>query len=198
MGWENRERGGHYYTRSRKVDGRVVREYVGGGVIGELAARFDEAEREKRKIEATMERLERARVESLVAPVVELCDIASIVGTVDTKGNGGAGVSKEVEFSNETKAKLKELQVLSEKAEAGEKGARRELRMAVRSSTPEVVAKASDFARKGHKILIGTAAAGDPLMEEALSARLELMRAQIAGEDPSPLETLLTERVVSC
>jgi hypothetical protein len=35
-------------------------------------------------------------------------------------------------------------------------------------------------------------------MEEALSARLELMRAQIAGEDPSPLETLLTERVVSC
>ena len=107
-------------------------------------------------------------------------------------------MSKEVEFSNETKAKLKELQVLSEKAEAGEKGARRELRMAVRSSTPEVVAKASDFARKGHKILIGTAAAGDPLMEEALSARLELMRAQIAGEDPSPLETLLTERVVSC
>src|SRR5215208_1402826 len=79
MGWENRERGGHYYTRSRKVDGRVVREYVGGGVIGELAARFDEAEREKRKIEATMERLERVRVESLVAPVVELCDIAQIL-----------------------------------------------------------------------------------------------------------------------
>ena len=79
MGWENRERGGHYYTRSRKVDGRVVREYVGGGLIGELAARFDEAEREKRKIEAAMERLERARIETLVALVVEQYEVAEIL-----------------------------------------------------------------------------------------------------------------------
>jgi hypothetical protein len=107
-------------------------------------------------------------------------------------------VSKELELSSETKAKLRELRILSEKAEAGEKGARRELRRAIRNSTLEVTAKASDIARKGHKILIGTAAGGDPLMEEALSARLAIMRAQIAGEDPSPLETLLTERVVSC
>jgi len=107
-------------------------------------------------------------------------------------------VSKELELPNETNARLRELRILSEKAEAGEKGARRELRKAIRNSTPEVVAKASDIARKGHKILIGTAAGGDPLMEEALSARLDLMRAQIAGEDPTPLETLLTERVVSC
>ena len=107
-------------------------------------------------------------------------------------------MSKELELSSETKAKLRELRILSDKAEAGEKGARRELRMAIRNSTPEVVAKASDIARKGHKILIGTAAGGDPLMEEALSVRLGLMRAQIAGEDPSPLEALLTDRVVSC
>jgi hypothetical protein len=107
-------------------------------------------------------------------------------------------VSKDLELSNETKANLRELRILSEKAEAGEKGARRELRRAIRNSTPEVVAKASDIARKGHKILIGTAAGGDPLMEEALSARLGLMRTQLAGEDPTPLETLLAERVVSC
>src|SRR5215207_1521221 len=79
MGWENRERGGRYYTRSRKVDGRVVREYVGSGLIGELAARFDEAEREKRKIDAARARLERVRVEALVAPVVELCEVAKVL-----------------------------------------------------------------------------------------------------------------------
>src|SRR5262245_41483034 len=36
MGWE---RG--YYYRVRKVRGKVVREYVGGGLIGELSAQID-------------------------------------------------------------------------------------------------------------------------------------------------------------
>jgi hypothetical protein len=35
------------------------------------------------------------------------------------------------------------------------------------------------------------------LTEEALYAKLDAMRAEIAGEDPTPLEVLLTERVVS-
>src|SRR5829696_3024952 len=79
MGWENRERGGRYYTRSRKVNGRVVREYVGGGLIGELADQFDETAREKRKIEAAMVHLEQERVEALVAPIVELCEVAEVL-----------------------------------------------------------------------------------------------------------------------
>jgi len=41
MGWEKRARGGPYYTSSRKVGGRVVREYVGGGMLGHLAALQD-------------------------------------------------------------------------------------------------------------------------------------------------------------
>ena len=48
-------------------------------------------------------------------------------------------MSEELEFSDETVAKLRELRILSEKAEAGEKGARRELRRAIRNSTPELV-----------------------------------------------------------
>lgn len=48
MGWER----GLYYTRSRKVNGRVVREYVGSGVLGSMAARLDALEREEREGEA--------------------------------------------------------------------------------------------------------------------------------------------------
>ena len=44
--------------------------------------------------------------------------------------------------------------------------------------------------------MVGAAAGGDPLTEEALYAKLDLMRAEIAGEDRTPLEVLLTERVV--
>ena len=72
------------------------------------------------------------------------------------------------------------------------------MREAVRRSTPQVVARASDLGRRARRMLVKTAAAGDPLTEEALEARMDLMRCEIAGEDPSPLEVLLTERVVSC
>ena len=45
MGWETRERGGWYYTRSKWVNGRVTREYVGTGALGKVVALDDELER---------------------------------------------------------------------------------------------------------------------------------------------------------
>lgn len=105
---------------------------------------------------------------------------------------------RALELPEETKAKLRELQALSDQANEGDKEARKELRRVLRASSPEIVARASDLARWGQKLVIPTAAGKDPLMEEALVARLDLMRADIAGQDASPLELLLTERIVSC
>jgi len=102
-----------------------------------------------------------------------------------------------LELSKETKDRLAELRALSKKAEAGEKEARRELRLMVRASSEEVIGRASDVGRRAGQTLARAASGGDPLIEEALYAKLDLMRAEIAGEDPTPLEVLLTERVVS-
>ena len=63
MAWELRARGSRYYTRSRKVGGRVVREYVGGGLIGILAAKLDAALRAERKRDAEALSELRARLE---------------------------------------------------------------------------------------------------------------------------------------
>jgi hypothetical protein len=79
MGWEKRKRGSLYYTRSSKVGGRVVREYVGEGVVGALAARTDAEEWERRKTEAAEGRAEVQQLQELVAPVVELCEVTDVL-----------------------------------------------------------------------------------------------------------------------
>jgi hypothetical protein len=101
-----------------------------------------------------------------------------------------------LELPADAKENLAQLRDLSDRAESGDKEARRELRKAVRASSSEVVRQASELARRGQWALIKTAAAGEPLMEEALVSRLDLMRVEIAGENPSALESLLTEKVV--
>lgn len=102
-----------------------------------------------------------------------------------------------LELPDETKARIGELESLSQKAEAGDKEARKELRRLVRSSSPEVIERASDIGRKAGRMLARAASGGDLLVEEALYAKLDTMRQEIAGENPTPLEVLLTERIVS-
>ena len=102
----------------------------------------------------------------------------------------------DLELPKDVKDRLGVLRTLSEKAENGDKSTRKELRKALRESASEVISRASDIGRRGQWVLIKTIAT-DPLTEEALVARLDTMRADVAGPDPSPLEVLLTERICS-
>ena len=77
--WERRERGGLYYTRSRKEGGRVIREYVGGGILGELAAQMDALERERREEQAARWKEEQEELDALEAPVEELSEASDLL-----------------------------------------------------------------------------------------------------------------------
>jgi len=72
VGWETRQRGGRYYTRSRKVDGRVVRDYVGAGRVAELAAMLDAAGRRERSEARDRARREAERDAPALAALAEL------------------------------------------------------------------------------------------------------------------------------
>jgi hypothetical protein len=76
MGWEPRERGGPYYTRSRREGGRVVREYVGAGETAEALAHADETIRRARELERARGRAEVEWLEALAAPARELDEAA--------------------------------------------------------------------------------------------------------------------------
>lgn len=111
---------------------------------------------------------------------------------------GIAAPLEQHELPADVKERLDELRDLSERAEGGDDEARYELKSTLRQSSPELVVRASDIGRKAQHMLIGTAAARDPLTEYALSGRLDMLREELAGENPTALEVLLVERVVAC
>ena len=102
-----------------------------------------------------------------------------------------------LELTDGAQERIRELRALSEKAEGGDTQARRELRKAVKDSAPEVIARCSDIARTYRGFLAKTASGNDPLTGEVFVRRAELLAAEVAGENPTPLEVLLAERIAS-
>ena len=79
MGWEKRQSGAAYYTRSHRVNGRVTREYVGGGLIGELAAEMDANARRDREAKMEAWRAEKVEIESREKGIADFSDHVEIL-----------------------------------------------------------------------------------------------------------------------
>ena len=75
MAWDK----GRYYTRSRKVNGRVIREYFGSGEIGVLAAEIDAIERARRENERAAWRVEKEEIEAFDESINKVCEIADVI-----------------------------------------------------------------------------------------------------------------------
>ncbi len=76
MGWERRKSSSErYYTRSRRVNGRVRREYIGRGQAAELLAEMDRLRRQARAIERAIAVEERAEREAFYARLFGPLDV---------------------------------------------------------------------------------------------------------------------------
>ena len=78
MSWETRNGRGRYYTRSRRVGGRIVREYIGCEPVAALVAQIDLQERRIRMAEADQKRARKAEevaLDDLVDEVARTADL---------------------------------------------------------------------------------------------------------------------------
>jgi hypothetical protein len=76
VGWD---KNGRYYTRSKKVNGRVEREYIGAGRPGALIAQLDELEREKRLDDACAWREKKTELENLDSNLDKLANLTNFI-----------------------------------------------------------------------------------------------------------------------
>jgi hypothetical protein len=79
MGLETRKRGGLYFYRKRRIDGRVVSEYVGSGDLAHLAAHWDTLEHDKQAEERY--RLSKTRAEEAASDKA-LADLEQTISTL--------------------------------------------------------------------------------------------------------------------
>jgi hypothetical protein len=76
MGWESRAGTGRYYTRSMRVNGRIVREYIGTGPVAELAYQMDVDQRLERELERKAFEAVQNRDNALDAKLDEFSELA--------------------------------------------------------------------------------------------------------------------------
>jgi len=88
MAWESRRGKGRYYTRSRKVNGRVEREYIGSGPMAEFQSALDLMERWPRQEEAYARRVERDRMAELDRLVADYCERVESVACAELEAAG--------------------------------------------------------------------------------------------------------------
>ena len=69
MAWDQNR----YYSRSFKVNGRIIRQYIGGGEAGRMAAQQDEDRREKIRLRREAAKRLMTDLKAIDDTVIALC-----------------------------------------------------------------------------------------------------------------------------
>src|SRR5262245_59336049 len=109
--------------------------------------------------------------------------------------NGGDDVSKSPPApANQAVAKTtEELTALVRRAERGDQADLEQRPWLLERTT--LVSTLGDLGRQAQHTLIAKFAGSNPVWTEILPRKLDQLRAELAGPDPTPLERLLVERV---
>lgn len=86
---------------------------------------------------------------------------------------------------------------LMDKAERGDKKAMAELKPLL-AATPEALDVYGELAQNSQRSLVTNIAGDNLLFQEGVLRKLGILRSELSGANPSILETLLIERILTC
>ncbi len=107
------------------------------------------------------------------------------------------GTKMEIAVSRPKDADSKKLDALLRKSQAGDGKALREM-VDLYGDREEFWLQVGDYAGMVQKRILESQVGSNLLLREGIERRLQSMRLELAGPEPSPLERMLVERVVAC
>ena len=91
----------------------------------------------------------------------------------------------------------KNLDKILDRAQKGDKKVLPALREAM-NEDPEMYRRIGDLSRQVEHSVINSISGDDLITQETIPRHLSDMRRELAGDNPSPMESLLVERIVAC
>ncbi len=203
MAWKTRGNRRYYY-RSRRVGNRVVSEYCGGGLAGELAAGIDQMRRDKLDRHRHQVRELHAELQHLADDVRGFCcDVgdftrASLVagGYYQHRGNWRMRMTLKANHGSPLPTR-EDLNALVDLANQGHRDALEELRNTL-NNHPEIWQRLGDLGLHVETALIAAICQGNALVRESLQRQLAEMKAELVSADSPLLERMAAQRIMVC
>ena len=213
MAWETRQRGTRYYTKTRRENGRQIREYIGSGELAQYAAAIDQERQSLRDWSWRDWRTQREgldRREQLLALLDDACaerassDLQSW-GYHYHRGEWRKSMTPETQRAAEehamddrTTTASTNAQALMDRAQRGD----REALDALLSQNPEIRhalrEQLGDLARFTQEALITSSVGRNEAIKQGIREAAEEKRRELEGPVPSALERLLVDRTICC
>ncbi len=106
-------------------------------------------------------------------------------------------MTQQQQPENDPKSGNEDLQKLVERARQGDRTVLPELRKAL-DENPDIWQAAGDLAKHAEATWIRLISKDDLLVHESIQRELDRRRQELAGEDPTPMEKQLVDRIIAC
>lgn len=205
----NRDRRGYFY-RSQRSGERVTREYLGKGAAAEYQARRVQSERAQVARERSKDAATRRDAAALASEVAGACDAIKDVVRAELQRHGyrqhARGQWRKQRMKqlqkaapmDEREARQKQITALIPKARHDKKATAQLLELMEVQGITDGMARANDVAGQAELSIIKAFSGDDVFLSELHQRRLKTMRREMAGENPTALESLLAERIALC